>query len=196
VQNISPHSSKRKPWSRLLVGARRVAGDQRGVTAIEFALVAPIFFFLIFVIFETAIIFVAEQVMDNAVFESARLIRTGQAQNGPGADPSAAPMTKAEFKANLCGRLAVLIDCNTPDFYLDVRSYPTFATMELGEPVNGDETFKDEGEYAFGRANDVVVVRAYYQWPAINLPGGLSMKNMENGKRLIGSFAAFRNEPF
>ena len=33
-----------------------------------------------FVIAETALVFVAEQVMDNAVFETARLIRTGQVQ--------------------------------------------------------------------------------------------------------------------
>ena len=54
--------------------------DERGSAAIEFAIIAPIFFFLMFVIAETALVFIAEQVMDNAVFETARLIRTGQAQ--------------------------------------------------------------------------------------------------------------------
>ena len=34
-----------------------------------------------FVIAETALVFIAEQVLDNAVFETARLIRTGQVQD-------------------------------------------------------------------------------------------------------------------
>ena len=45
-------------------------------------------------------------------------------------------------------------------------------------------------------ANDIVVVRAYYQWPTNPIFGALSLKNMNNGKRLIGSFAAFCNEPY
>ena len=57
-----------------------VRRDERGSAAIEFAIIAPIFFFLMFVIAETALVFIAEQVMDNAVFETARLIRTGQVQ--------------------------------------------------------------------------------------------------------------------
>jgi Flp pilus assembly protein TadG len=162
--------------------------------------VAPIFFFLMFVIAETAVLFVAEQVMDNAVFESARLIRTGQAQKGtwpnPNTDAAPAPMTKADFKADVCARLAVFIDCDSPNFYLDVKSYPNFSAMALGRPVKDDETFEDEGAYAFGGSGDIVVVRAYYQWPATKILGDLSLKNMDNGKRLIGSFAAFRNEPF
>ena len=39
-------------------------------------------------------------------------------------------------------------------------------------------------------------MRAYYQWPINSDLGPLSLKNMDNGKRLIGSFAAFCNEPY
>ena len=174
--------------------------DQRGSTAIEFAVIAPIFFFLMFVIAETALIFIAEQVMDNAVYEAARLVRTGQAQKGtwPNPDPDAepAPMTAADFREQVCGRMRVFIDCDSPDFYLDVKSYDNFAAMVITKPVEDDETFQDEGAYDFGDAADIVVVRAYYQWPTNKIYGSLSMKNMNNGKRLIGSFAAFRNEPY
>ncbi len=64
-----------------LRSARWRRRDERGSAAIEFAIIAPVFFFLMFVIAETALIFIAEQVMDNAVFETARLIRTGQVQD-------------------------------------------------------------------------------------------------------------------
>ncbi len=170
--------------------------------AIEFAIISPVFFFLMFVIAETAMIFIAEQVMDNALFESARLVRTGQAQKGtwPNPDPEAEPhpMTEAEFKDSVCGRMAAFIDCaGSSNFYLDVKSYDSFAEVETGSPVNDeDSTFQSPGAFEFGGANSIVVVRAYYQWPTNVIFGSLSLQNLGNGKRLIGSFAAFRNEPY
>lgn len=168
---------------------RRWRRDERGSAAIEFAIIAPVFFFLMFVIAETALVFIAEQVLDNAVFETARLIRTGQVQGPPA-------MTKAEFKKEVCDRVSIFINCSGADFYLDVKSYTTFGDMVMNKPVDNQDKFKDAGVFAFGNANDIVVVRAYYQWPTNRIFGSLSLKNLSNGKRLIGSFAAFRNEPF
>jgi Flp pilus assembly protein TadG len=172
--------------------ARRLAGrlrrDERGAAAVEFAIIAPIFFFLMFVIAETAMIFIAEQVMDNAVFETARLVRTGQAQN--------ANMSKTQFRNAVCAKMSVFVNCNSSNFYLDVKSYATFGDVQMSNPTKPDETFQDEGAYSFGSPSDIVVVRAYYQWPTNKIFGNLSLKNMANGKRLIGSFAAFRNEPY
>jgi Flp pilus assembly protein TadG len=168
------------------------------MTAVEFAVIAPIFFFLMFVIAETALIFIAEQVMDNAVFETARMIRTGQAQTGtwnPDPDAPKAAMTEAQFKSAVCDKMSVFIDCD--GLYLDVKSYATFGAMEIAKPLEDDgETFKAAGAFQFGSANDIVVVRAYYQWPTNMIFGGLTLQNMPNGKRMIGSFAAFCNEPY
>lgn len=166
----------------------RLRRSEDGSAAVEFALIAPAFFFLMFVIAETALVFVAEQVMDNAIFETARLVRTGQVQKGG--------ISQANFRTAVCNRMSVFIDCNSGNFYLDVRSYSDFASMQLGPPVDEDEEYLDEGTYQFGNENDIVVVRAYYQWPTNRIFGGLSLQNLDNGKRLIGSFAAFRNEPY
>jgi Flp pilus assembly protein TadG len=187
VQQASPIESRPPRGAARRLGAawRR---NERGSTAVEFAIIAPIFFFLMFVIAQTALIFVAEQVLDNAVFETARLIRTGQAQD--------ANMTKSDFQNAVCGRVSIFINCSGADFYLDVKSYATFGDMAMSKPVDAQEKFTDAGTFQFGSANDIVVVRAYYQWPTSNIFGSLSLKNMTNGKRLIGSFAAFRNEPF
>lgn len=166
----------------------RLLQDQGGAAAIEFAVVAPLFFFLLFVIAETALIFIAEQVMDNAVFESARLVRTGQVQKSG--------MSESDFKGDVCGRMAVFVNCSSSDFYLEVKAYPTFADMQMNKPLKADETFQDQGAYDFGDEGEIVVVRAYYQWPTNKIFGSLSLANLSNGKRMIGSFAAFRNEPF
>ena len=81
-----------------------VARGRCGSAAVEFAIIAPIFFFLMFVIAETALVFIAEQVMDNAVFETARLIRTGRVQ--------AAAMCKADFTTQVCDRMSVFVNCS------------------------------------------------------------------------------------
>jgi Flp pilus assembly protein TadG len=177
-------------WSRSFARRLRNAWrrDERGSVAIEFAIIAPVFFFLLFVIAETALVFVAEQVMDNAVFETARLIRTGQVQD--------AGMSKADFQNEVCARASVFINCSGANFYLEVKSYPTFGDMTVTQPVDSSGNFSDPGTFNFGTANSIVVVRAYYQWP-INPVMGRQWKNLlPNGKLLIGSFAAFRNEPF
>ena len=173
--------------ARRLRCARRRRGED-GSVAIEFAIIAPVFFFLMFVIAETALVFVAEQVMDNAVFETSRLIRTGQVQ--------VADMSKEDFQDEVCNRVSIFIDCGSADFYLDVKSYPTFDSMVLQQPTNDDEEFEDPGNFDFGEPSEIVVVRSYYQWPTNAVFGSLSLKNLSNGKRMIGSFAAFRNEPF
>lgn len=175
-------------FPRIRGALSRLRHDSRGSAAIEFAIIAPIFFFLMFVIAETALIFIAEQVMDNAVFETARLIRTGQAQT--------ASMSQSDFKTAMCGKMAVFINCNSSSFYLDVKKYANFSDMQTSNPLNPDQTFTSEGTYNFGGPSDIVVVRAYYQWPTNRIFGSLSLQNMSNGNRLIGSFAAFRNEPY
>ena len=187
-------------WPRRLVGwmeaseatlAPRAAdfgGEEGGATVVEFAIVAAPFFFLLFVIAETAMVFIAEQVMDNAVYDTARRIRTGQVQ--------LENLSQEDFKDEVCARMSVFVDCSGGDFYLDVKTYCTFAEMDFAPPVGDEDAFQEESAYEFGGPGDIVVVRAYYQWPTSKVMGGLSLQNMDNGKRLIGSFAAFQNEPF
>jgi Flp pilus assembly protein TadG len=176
--------------SERLLALRRLRRDQRGSAAIEFAIIAPVFFFLMFVIAETALVFIAEQVMDNAVFETARLIRTGQVQKGG--------MSAADFREDVCDRMSVFVSCSGSDFYLDVKSYPDFASMDFSKPTKDDGTFKDPGALDFGEESEIIVMRAYYKWSTNKIPfasATLATPGL-NGKRLIGAFAAFRNEPF
>ena len=170
---------RRAPW---------LCREESGSAIVEFSFIAPMFFLLMFVIAETALVFIAEQVMDDAVFETARLIRTGQVQN--------AGMAEEEFQEAVCARMSVFVDCSGSDFYLDVRSYDSFAAMDLAAPTNEEDGFVAPAAFEFGGESDIVVVRAYYQWPTNRIFGSMSLQNLGNGKRLIGSFAAFRNEPF
>jgi Flp pilus assembly protein TadG len=178
-------------WRVALSAARRRGwrGDERGSAAVEFAVIAPVFFFLMFVIAETALVFIAEQVMDNAVFETARLIRTGQAVG----------MSRTDFTTQVCDRMSVFVNCSSSGFFLDVNSYASFGAMSTSNPtIDTNGNFTDTPSFVTGSANDIVMVRVYYQWPVITIPFTpfkLTTAGL-NSKRLIGSFAAFRNEPF
>src|ERR1700732_998768 len=82
---------------------RRFRRNRRGSAAVEFALVAPVFFALLFAIIETAIVFFASQALEVGTQGSARLMLTHQAQDSG--------MTETQFKTDLCNRISVLFNC-------------------------------------------------------------------------------------
>ena len=168
---------------------RRFRADRRGAAAIEFAIVSIPFFALVFAIIETAIVFFAGQVLDTAVADAARLIRTGQVQQ--------AATTKEDFRADVCERLSGMFDCGSR-LFVDVQTFADFQTVAAAPPLDEDEEEFDEDDeaYAPGAAGEIVVVRVYYAWPVIFDFFGFDLSNMAGGNRLLGSVATFRNEPF
>ena len=166
---------------------RRFGRNRRGSAAVEFALVAPVFFALLFAIIETAIVFFAGQVLETVTQDSARLIMTGQAQT--------AAYTQAQFKTNVCGRIGVLFDCLN-GIFIDVQSYPGFASVAINSQIDGAKNFVNNMKYCPGNAGDIVVVRLFYQWPLFVTGLGYNITNLNGSKRLLSATAAFRNEPF
>ncbi|MEQ8403670.1 MAG: pilus assembly protein [Oceanicaulis sp.] len=167
--------------------ARRFLRDREGAAAVEFALVATPFFLLLFGILEVALIFFATAIIEDAVSEAARDIRTGVLQT--------AGQTEADFRATICARIDTIADCGR--LRLDVRTFDGFTGANMGAPMNGDGDL-DDGDFTFepGEAGDVVVVRVFYDWQLLG-PGFLNgLSNMSGNRRLITAATAFRNEPF
>jgi Flp pilus assembly protein TadG len=165
---------------------RRLAGQEDGAVAVEFGLVALPFLALVFAIIETALVFFANQVLETAASESARLIMTGQAQTQG--------LSKESFKTKVCERIHGLFDCQG-GVHVDVQKFSSFGSINLTKPVDADGKL-DTSSFKFdmGKANDIVVVRLVYQWPVFVSLLGLS--NMADNSRLMMATAAFRNEPF
>jgi Flp pilus assembly protein TadG len=166
---------------------RRFRRNRRGSAAVEFALVAPVFFALLFAIIETAIVFFAGQVLETVTQDSARMIMTGQAQN--------ASYGKPEFKAYVCGKITVLFDC-VGGISIDVQSYPGFSGVSINDPIDSGKNFVPPNNYNAGGPGDIVVVRVFYQWPLIVTGLGYNISNLKDSKRLLTATAAFRNEPY
>lgn len=163
---------------------RRFWRNERGATAIEFGFVAIPFFALLCATIEVGIAYFADNTLDTATNEAARLIRTGQAQQ-QGFDVAA-------FKAQVCGGLEPLFDCSK--LKIDVRTSSSFAAMQIPPQMNADGSLDDSAfAYDAGHGKDIVVVRAYYQWPALL---NILSSNASAKKLLLSSVVAFRNEPF
>jgi Flp pilus assembly protein TadG len=171
---------------------RRFRRNRRGSAVVEFALVAPIFFGLLFAIIEVALMFFASQVLETVTQDSARMIMTGQAQ--------LSAMTQAQFKANVCSRVVALFDC-VNGISVDVQNYPQFSGVNVADPivtnpVDGTKNFVPPNNYNTGSAGDIVVVRVFYQWPVFVTGLGFNMANLSGSKRLLTATAAFQNEPY
>ncbi|MFT4120327.1 TadE/TadG family type IV pilus assembly protein [Bradyrhizobium sp.] len=184
----------------LRTALRRFRGSRRGSAAVEFALVAPIFFALLFAIIETAIMFFASQVLETITQNSARVVLTGQAQSGSvtacQVSGVSAPCTQGTFKTYVCSQIPALFDCNS--LYVDVQSYSSsFASVTLNSHITSSGTFDTSGmQYNPGTAGQVVVVRLFYQWPLFVTGLGYNITNVTGSKRLLVGTAAFQNEPY
>jgi Flp pilus assembly protein TadG len=171
-------------FSVFRAATRRFRTARQGSAAVEFAFIAPVFFGLLFAILDAAMIFFAGQTLETATQASARLILTGQAQNGN--------YTAAQFKTDFCNNIAALITCS--GVYLDVESYSSFSNVTIATP-SCTSSFSGMS-YNPGTSGDVVVVRAYYQWPLFVPNFGFNPSQSGTNCYLLTGTAAFRNEPY
>ena len=167
---------------------RRFRRNRRGSAAVEFALVAPVFFALLFAIIETALVFFAGQVLETAVQDSGRLLFTNQS--------NCAGMSQADFKQNICDRVSALMSCSGVD--VDVRSYAAGTAITITDPIVSG-SYASNSIYqppACNTTTDTVVVRGFYQWPLIVTGLGFNIANINRGtassKRLLAATSAFR----
>jgi Flp pilus assembly protein TadG len=163
---------------------RRLRRDRRGTTAIEFAIIGPLFLLLIFGILENAIILWSQAVLDNATRDAARLTLTGQSQNGGTTFPTA-----------LCKGISGLMTCGNLQYRVQTGS--SFAGMSNGI------TFSNGSAVGFstyptavngGGPGSYVLVQVIYNRPFIVPWVGSLMST--TGKVQILATAAFENEPY
>jgi Flp pilus assembly protein TadG len=161
---------------------KRLASQDDGVTAIEFALLALPFFALIGAILETGMFLLGSQIFDSAVDDAARLIMIGEAKS----------YSAADFRTKVCERTFGLINC--PGIKLRTRPIANFAVADTTPPVdeNGDWILVEQ--FAPGNSRQVILVEAYYKW---NTFLGFDFGFSKYGSSLIISSArVFMNEPF
>jgi Flp pilus assembly protein TadG len=165
---------------------RRFRRNGRASAAVEFALVAPLFFALLFAIIETALMFFASQVLETITQNSARMIFTSQAQTQG--------FTATQFKTYVCGQIPALFNCS--NVYVDVESYSSFSSITLSTQIDSNGNFINNNmQYSPGGPGSIVVVRVFYPWQLFVTGLGFNMSNLTGNQRLLVATAAFQNEP-
>lgn len=121
---------------------KRFPSAEDGATAVEFALVAPVLFFLAFGIVETGIVYAADILLKNATYDAARTGRTGFVSDGKTQDDT--------VKQKILSQAGVLMD---PDkIVFTSKSYKGFYNLRKPEP------FTDKN--GNGRRDDGVCIPA------------------------------------
>jgi Flp pilus assembly protein TadG len=171
--------------------------DIRGVTAVEVALVAPLFLALAFAILQTALIFWAQQVLETNVADGARLILTGQTQSNPELKSDSERFLS--LRDAICDSGPVVMvgiaECKEK-LRLDVRVLSSFNDADLAMPIEDGVLKADDFGYQNSTGNQIVLVRAALELPIVLSFMNPSIANLANGNRLIMATAAFRTEPF
>lgn len=187
-------------WGRLKSwrgeGLRRFFKSERGATAVEFALVSGPFFFVLGCICETGLMLFTEYVLQNAVQEASRQVRTGQVTSTDGTQL----MSAADFKTSVCNNVKLLIDC-AGHVTVYVNSAATFAALQtaMDDPLNiGPSSSGTAYTTVFTPGGQLMAatVIATYDWnfvfPFMSFLGNID----SNSARRIYGLAVFRNEPF
>jgi Flp pilus assembly protein TadG len=174
------------PWRR-----GRFARDERGAIAVEFGLLALPFFAIIGAILETSVVFLSGQILESAVQDASRYIRTGQAQG--------VILNAADFKSKVCDRLYGMFG-NCSGLHVEVETISNFNSVAISAPVDWNcESSCDwtrPESYTSGKGSSIVVVQVYYKWPVILSLGEMTLANLPDQKRLLATSTVFRNEPY
>jgi Flp pilus assembly protein TadG len=184
---------------RALKLLRRAGRDESGFTAVEFGIVAMPFILLLFGIMSVCLYFFTNFTMENAVWQAARAIRTGQFQQGNGSYAGLVTLEerKQAFKQALCSKAPAFIDCNKA--VVLVQSTASFGGIT--EPkcaTNGTMIDQASADASFnaGGASSVVLVTVCYPWSFGGKLPFINLGNLEDGSLLLQASVAFRTEPY
>ena len=172
--------------------------NERGSTAIEFAMIAPVFLALILGIIEVGILNIRMNVIADSVDEAARTIRVGgQFQTAASACADEAACFAEEF----CDYVRVVASCNPgTDFTYDVASFDNFGALAAD---NGTLDCPGEGgggatapAFNAGDSSAVVRMRVCYELSVTNPYLRRVFPSGANGRLRFTKTAIFANEPF
>lgn len=170
---------------------RRFGAEQGGASAVEFALVLPVFLALTFSILEAGYFYFVESAVEAANAKAARLIRTGQVQS--------TSLSRDAFFDEICKVVDIFGDCNT-QLTVDVSRYASFSALaaDIAAPVcrDADPDDVDALPYDAGGARDIVRVRVCYLHKSFNPGLGLNLEKTNAGALRMISTSIFRNEPY
>jgi Flp pilus assembly protein TadG len=173
----------RSRWNVTMISrlCRRLVRNQRGAALVEFAIVAPVFLLLLSGVIENGVVLFTQSLLDNATRDAARLIQTGQVQQGGGV---------SAFTTKLCNDVTGYIPCGSLQY--NVQAGATFGSLNV-TVTNNNGNMGTQGFNAGAPSSDVAVQVAYNRPYIIPLVGQYMSVN---GSTMLVSTVIFQNEPY
>jgi hypothetical protein len=183
---------------------RSLRKDDKGIAALEAALYMPVLVFVSMAVIELGMIMFVSTLLEGSLREASRYGITGQEKAG---------VTRIDYIRDLMDTAMIgLVDVDTAT--IEVKTYPSFADIEDGEPFidgNGNSNF-DEGETYTdvngngswdadmgidgpGGAGEVVRYTVEVDWEILS-PLMKPIFGAENGHMPLRASMTVRNEPW
>jgi len=165
---------------------RRWRQNDRGVVAVEFAMIALPFFVLLFGMIEMALAYTASYMLEGGVVEAARLLRTGEATDSGDAESA--------FRTKLCDQVGTLIPCG--DIVYESIPLDGFSSAADAPPQYDENGNLVSQGFNAGSSDSVVMVRAFYRYYFMT-PFIADLIGDSSGSSIaMMSTAVIRNEPY
>jgi hypothetical protein len=164
---------------RSMLGARYLRNRfRKGTTAVEFAIIAPVFFLFFIGIVEISMIMLTQHLLENATYNASRLAKTGYVAAGKTQLETVMDVIDREL-----GSLSPLISVARLSFRSTV--YGQLSQIDL----------PGQGAAGLGAADQVVVYTVSYPWKVFT-PMMSDIIADDNGIINLTSRIVVRNEPY
>lgn len=166
---------------------KRWSIDSRASTAVEFALLAFPFVYLLVGIIELSVMFAAMSSLDSGTNDAARLIRTGQVQQTNG-DP------QDMFETVLCSRVSSFLPCSQIRYeVITMSGFSDFASYPASYDENGN---LESSGFNPGSVDDVILIRTAYRYPLLTPLLGAAFADGPNNTKLMVTTVVLETEPY
>lgn len=165
---------------------RRFLRHTGGNPLIQFALVAPVFLALVFMIVDDGLTIFTQATLDNATRDAARNILLGTyQQNG-----QTSATNKTNFTTAVCNEMGGLIPSCTSNLQVYVNNASSFSGLSAQSGSGG--SLNNAGTFSMGTASAHVIVQTAYNRAYIAFIG----RYVSGGSLLLISTVVFQTEPY
>ena len=166
---------------------KKLSAEDEGIASLEFAILGPVFFALVMVIFDLALFIGTRTIVEDAVETGSRAVRLGILKQADG--PEA-------FREVLCNRI-LFLKCEKFRFTVDAPAN-VLRTDDYAPDIDDKGEFEIE-IYNPGKSEDIVVVTVIYKhefiFPYVGRIFGDEGLTGDDAQ-LVQGFLVFQNEPY
>lgn len=171
---------------------RMFSRNDDGVAAIEFAMLAIPFFYILMAVLETSLIFFAETNLEVSVENAAREIRVGSFTAGTPTEQMDA------FVDSVCSRAIMVPDCENT-LKVDVRTMTQFSQAAGLGSIDACLDGANPADFGVtqGMSNSLMLIRVCFRWKlATPFMASVFSYPAGSGARTLSTVMTFRNEPY